>query len=358
MLEEKTASLIINGMKNDVKLKNRFKRPLLWAGLWAILLLTGFSIYGAFIGADRAQNFFNSIPLSVYWVGFTALLIGAIALFGRLMRLRGLLMIHLGCIMVLIGALWGSQAGFKIQDALLHTDTVRTGQMVIYEGMTNNTVDVDMKLGLTKPLPFAVRLADFRLEYYEPGTLMIQTPQNQTPTVAAEIGAKYSLSGDWDSVEIVRKFEHFKLVIQDNKQAAIDDPQSSPNPALELRLTRPDGSQTIRYVFERFGGHIRPEDNIHFRYFRMVRDFISDLEVIKDGTVLTRKSIEVNKPLHFDGYIFYQQGYDDLEGQFTVLRVANDRGLWLVFTGYVLLCAGAFWHLWFRHLGHSKGRAD
>lgn len=337
-------------MKNDAGLQNRFKRILLWAGLCVILLLTGFSIYGAFSGADKAQNFFNSFPLSVYWAVFTVLLIAAIILFRRLAHLRGLLMIHLGCVLVLIGALRGSQAGFKIQDAILDADTIRAGQMVICEGMTNNTVDVDMERGITKPLPFAVRLADFRLEYYDPGTLMIQTPQGETAAIPAQVGSKYRLSGDWDSVEVVRQFEYFKLVTEGDKRTAIDDPHSNPNPALELRLTKSDGTGATRYVFERFAGHDRPDDSFRFRYYRMVRDFISDLEIVKDNTVLVRKSIEVNKPLHFGGYMFYQQGYDDAEGRFTVLRVTNDRGLWIVFGGYVLLCAGAFWHLWFRHL--------
>ena len=46
---------------------NRFKRAVLWAVLAAIILLTVLSIYGAFIGADRAQAFFSSLPLAVYW---------------------------------------------------------------------------------------------------------------------------------------------------------------------------------------------------------------------------------------------------------------------------------------------------
>ena len=38
---------------------NRFKRVVLWAALIAIVLLVLLSIYGAFLGAERAQAFFN-----------------------------------------------------------------------------------------------------------------------------------------------------------------------------------------------------------------------------------------------------------------------------------------------------------
>jgi hypothetical protein len=342
----------MNVVKNNARLKNHLRSSILWAGLFVILLLIGFSIYGAFIGADKAQLFFNSITLSGYWILFALLLITAIILFLPLVRLRGLLATHIGCVLVLIGALWGSQAGFKIQDAALNTYTIRAGQMILNEGMTDNAVDTEQ--GETKTLPFAVRLVDFRMEYYEPGLLIIQTPPNTTVKIPAELGSKYILSGDLGSVTIVRRFERFKIVSQDNKRIVIDDPCNNLNPALELRLTRPDGSQATRYVFERFPSHIRPQDNIQFRYQRMVRDFISDLEIVKDNTVLKRKSIKVNEPLHFGGYIFYQQGYDDAAGRFSVLRVTNDRGLWIVFLGYVLLCSGVFWHLWFRRLWRGK----
>ena len=253
-------------------------------------------------------------------------------------------------------ALWGSHAGFKIQDAALGTDTIRAGQMTVYEETAGDAVDTEQ--GDTKTLPFAVRLVDFRMEYYEPGLLTIRTSPDTAVTIPAKTGSNYTLDGDAGSVTIVRRFEHFKIVLQGDKRIAIEDPCSDPNPALELRLTKPDGSKATRYAFDRFPGHTRPGDTLEFRYFRMVRDFISDLEIIKDNTVL-RKSIEVNKPLHFGGYFFYQQSYDDAAGRFSVLRVTNDRGLWIVFLGYGLLCVGAFWHLWFRHLLRSTvSRAD
>ena len=54
---------------------NRFKRAMLWAALIAIILLVLLSIYGAFLGAERAQAFFNSLPLAVYWFALIGLLI-------------------------------------------------------------------------------------------------------------------------------------------------------------------------------------------------------------------------------------------------------------------------------------------
>jgi len=329
---------------------------LLWAGLIFIVLLAILSVFGAFLGAEPAQQFFNSIPLAVYWAAFASLLIAAIASFHRLLHIRGLFLIHIGCVLVLAGGIWGSRAGLKIQDALFGTDTIHAGQMVIYEGTTEETVvPAD---GGERKLPFAIKLVDFRLEYYQPGQLLIQTRDGVGFKMPAQEGMRYWLGADIGSIEIVRRFENFKIVFEGDRRIAIDDPNGRPNPALELLLKKPDGSETTKYVFERFAGHAKPDDTLAFSYRRMVRDYISELEVIKNGKVVARKSIEVNKPLHFGGCLFHQQSYDDQAGQFTVLKVTSDSGLGTVYLGYILLCTGVFWHLWLRHIFGDREMED
>jgi hypothetical protein len=343
-------------MGYETQLKNHLSRLVLWTGLVLIVLLTVLSIYGAFIGAEAAGRFFNSIPLIVYWLAFTALLITAIAFFRRLLHIRGLFLIHIGCVLVLLGGIWGSKAGLKIRDALFETDTIHRGQMVIYEGeMQREVITEDNEV---KELPFAVKLIDFRLEYYQPGYLLIQTSDGEGFRMPAETGRQYFLGDNIGSVEIVRQFEKFKIFFEGDKRIAFDDPNGKPNPALELRLRSPDGSESTRYVSERFGGHIRQDDLLAFSYRRPIRDFISDLEVIKDNKVVLRKSIEVNKPLHFSGYLFYQHSYDSAEGKYTVLQVVSDNGLVAVYLGYILLCSGLFWHLWLRHVFGDRAIED
>jgi hypothetical protein len=337
-------------------LKVRIRGVLLWAGLVTILLLLSFSIYGAFLGAERAQRFFNSIPLSVYWIIFAGLLTAGIGFFPRLLHIRGLFLVHLGGLLVLAGGIWGSQAGMKLQDRVLGIDTIRAGQMKIFEGQTQKTVTTENML--QKDLPFEIRLVDFKIEYYEPGTLLIQTTGGAVLRVKAEPGTIYDVGSDYGSVEILRRFENFKLNMEQGKHIIIDDPNDKPNPALEVLLKKPDGSEIARYAFQKFAGHLNVNDKMAFSYRRGIRDFISDLEVIKDGKVVMQKSIEVNKPLHFGGYIFYQQGYDDDAHKFTVLRVTSDKGLFTVYLGFVLLCAGVFWHLWLRHLFGDRSIED
>ena len=81
----------------------------------------------------------------------------------------------------------------------------------------------------------------------------------------------------------------------------------------------------------------------------MPKDYFSDLVVIKDGEEVARKTIQVNDPLYYGGYHFYQYNYDHDAGQYSqysVLSVTSDTGLYAVFTGFFLLCAGVIWQFW------------
>ncbi|MFA5784505.1 MAG: cytochrome c biogenesis protein ResB [Phycisphaerae bacterium] len=80
---------------------------------------------------------------------------------------------------------------------------------------------------------------------------------------------------------------------------------------------------------------------------RMPKDFLSDLRIIRDGKTVLEKTIEVNHPLHYGGYYFYQYSYDDQADRYTILAVVSDKGIFIVFTGYMLLTAGLFGCCWF-----------
>ena len=124
----------------DKGLKNGIRRFAMWAAMALISLLFFLSVYGAFIGPKRAKEFFNSVPLAVFWLAFTLLLIVGIFLFRRLLRMPALLLIHAGCIFVLAGALWGSVGGHKLQQKYLGIDKIPSGIMQIYEGQSDNRV--------------------------------------------------------------------------------------------------------------------------------------------------------------------------------------------------------------------------
>ena len=337
---------------------DRLKYAMMWAALTLISLLIFLSIYGAFLGPERAEIFFNTPALAFYWLAFALLLTAALTEFRRLLRVPCLLLIHAGCILILAGSMSGSDAGGNLQKLLFGIDKIRKGRMVIFEGRSENRV-VSEKDDWVKELPFFVKLKDFRIEYYKPEYLQIQTRNGRTWKLPVEISTEYSLDPNFGTVTILRAFENFKITIDGDKKVAIDDPEGGCNPALEVQIRDPNGNESTEYVFERFPGHIHPEDKFLLSYHRVIRDYISWLEVIKDGKVVAEKDIEVNHPLHFGGYHFYQHSYDDKAGQYTILQVVSDTGLHLVLAGYIMLCAGVFWHFWLRHIfAKAKSKSE
>jgi len=217
--------------------------------------------------------------------------------------------------------------------------------MAILEGMEENRVRIADSNDL-RELPFSVRLKDFRMEYYRPGYLTIQDRQGRSWRLAAERGAQLSLGKGLGSVRVQTVFENFK--IGTDGEGAYDAPDGS-NPAVEVAITKPDGTSATRYVFEHFPSHAPTDDSLSFGYGLVVSDYVSELEIVENGQVVAAKDIEVNRPLHYGGYHFYQHSYgQDWGREYTVLMVVDDTGLNAVYAGYVLLIGGVFWHFWGR----------
>lgn len=325
----------------------KFRRIILLAALVLIILLIFLSIYGAFIGPGQAKELFNSIPLIVYWFTFILVLIAGLVTFGRLAKRPELLLMHISCILVLAGGIMGSESAHNIRKRLFGLEAIPAGQIALYIGQSGNRVILDSNEQV-RELPFSIKLKDFRIEYYQPQYLRIQSRDGLSWKMPVEIGREFSLGPDLGTVKTLRFFENFKITIEDDKRIAVDSTQPGYNPALQVQIKGTDGSIETRYVFERFSGHARPEDKLLLSYYRVISDYISDLQIIKDGRIVADKSIEVNKPLHFGGYHFYQHSYDSEAGRYSVIKVVSDAGLNVVYTGYILLCISLFWHFWLR----------
>jgi len=339
--------------------------------MWVVLIITGLltvlSVLGAFYGAQNAKSLFNSIPLRVYWCGTAVLLIAGFVEFPRLVRKPGLFMIHAGCLLVLGGSMWGSQAGHKLQERFFGIQKIPSGYMVIYEGNSEkHIVAEDFEQQLSE-LPFSIKLEDFRLEYYPANEdlvprLYIKTQQGQELQLIARAGEETSLGQGSGKLKVVRTFRNFRISIKDGERVVTDE-QNGENPAVEVEIELPDGNSHRHYVFERFAGFEHDEDwrGLELRYVsqgrRVIRDYFSELAVIENGKEVASKVIEVNHPLHYGGYHFYQDSYDSQMGKYTVLSVTSDSGLYAVYGGYWLLCLGVFWQFWFRHIiGHIKSK--
>lgn len=328
---------------------NRLSRLQMWVALYLLILLITFSIVEAFRGSEIAQAFFNSLPLMIFWFLFTNLFILAILTFKRLRREPGLLLIHAGCVAILLGAMWGSETGHLLQNRFFKTNKMPKGYMLIYRGHSENRIiseDSAKQLGQT---PFDIYLDDFRIDYHwNEGKLIIQTPTGQRLTMPAHSG-EHIIPGDGlNRIKILRHFKNFRIRMDQDTTTVLDDPQTGQNPAVEVECTWSNNKVEVKYVFAQFPEFGVLPEGWKLTYVLDVRNYFGSLGVMQSGKVLRQKVIRVNDPLHYGGYYFYLKSYDPHHGSFTVLSVASDSGRGLVFSGYLLLCAGAFWKFWLR----------
>ena len=363
-------------MQNTI---NKLRRLELWVCLAFFLLLSILSIFGAFLSsdlvrkwlsqeiallspdgagkwlfADVVKRFFNSPPLVIFWLLFLSLLIAGLLTFPRLLRKPGLLMIHLGCVSVLLGAMWSSDQGHFLQGKLLGINKIPRGNLVIEEGTQNNIVvdDSEKEVG---HLPFTVWLEDFWIVYHwDEGVLHVRQGRGQTRHLSARVGEELELPEPLGRLKILRILTNLKVA-----DRITDRPRDRINPALEIEIEWADGSKRSAYAFPPDMPHPMRMEDFEFVYepneHILPKDYYSDLVVLDYvNKVQKRQVIEVNKPLHYNGYHFYQSSFGPsspfASRQWTVLGVVSDSGLSVVFTGYILLGAGIFWHCWLRHI--------
>ncbi len=437
-------------------------RIMIWITVGAVALLVVLSIAGAFLNVKGARPLFNSLPLAVFWIFLVVLLVLGFVLFKRLRNSFGLLCVHVGPILILIGSILGSDSGHDLSRKFFGTKKISAGQMQIFENDLSNTVFDDEGEPVGK-LPFIIGLNDFRIEYYpedkswllwvvappagsnhtprqkvinwkkgtqtqipftgltlevledipnaSPGLLEITQADGKKTIIPADVGQEMSLDDSKGNLRIVQVFSH--LTVQPGGKV-VNLPGSNAMPALKIEFDSPKKDKSPLYIFAgQFQPHGHEIEGVKFQYLPkadptselpamevlisdgdkqlrawltvrdslpltplldttkqtaehkghahdpstylvlarlapQIKDYKSDLTVLDEGSVVAEKVIEVNDPLHYGGYHFYQRSYGTQHGRYTILSVKSDTGLWYVYAGFTLLCAGVFWLGWVR----------
>ncbi len=121
-------------------------------------------------------------------------------------------------------------------------------------------------------------------------------------------------------------------------QEVVNHPDTSNTAAMKI-VVEEGGAASSWYLWED-----RPVDIPGYKlmYARedRIRDFYSILQVIDGGHVVAEKTIEVNDPLRYKGYSFYQSSYDREALSWSGLQVKKDPGVPLVYGGFLIQIAG------------------
>jgi hypothetical protein len=338
----------------------KISRFILIVGLFLLGGLAVLSVYGAFLGPEKASAFFNSPSMTVFWFIFVGILLGGFLFFRRLWTRPFLFMIHLGCLLVLFGGLWGSRQGIAIRKNLLKADSLYKGLIPLYE-REGSSVLYDAQANPVGSLPFEVFLKEFQVHYYDQPQFLVRDKKNprQVYTVPVKLGQVFDL-GEGIQFSAAHAFRNLQIQIHGENKVAVEGPEGVANPGYEVLLRMPDGSHEMQYVFERRAMHTLPRYRfeILFQPPQMPSEYISELVIIENGQEKVRKRIEVNHPLSYKGYLLHQKSWgQDSQGVYSVIGVVSNSGAAAVFAGYGFLTAGLVGQLWIiPAVGRTKGK--
>ena len=194
-------------------------------------------------------------------------------------------------------------------------------------------------------LPFAVKLEDFRIEYYGSGSHRITVTDRQagwSETAEVQVGSAAALHGGAVRAAALAYYPDF-VMDADGPATKSQDPD---NPALRLELTDAQGAEK-HWAFAKFPDfHADPKSRYSVAYeltAGRIKQFRSEVAILEGGWIAARRSLEVNNPLRWKGYTLYQAGYDPENPGFSNLLVSHDPGVPVVYAGFLLLTAGLTW---------------
>jgi len=367
----------------------RIHRLVHWVGFAGIALLVVMSVAGAFFGAVSAKEIFNSVPMVVYWLAMVCFL-ACYLLNPRTLRNPALAAVHLGALLILIGAMLGSDRAHRLAGRLAGRSIPVGGYLMLAEGEQTNRL-VDQQGQVIGDLPFNVRLERFWTEYHwssdgrwelyavPPADLVDERAINAAPRrIDWAVGQTVAIGGT-DAAITVLQYLHQAEPLYDDAGMIVGAAASLESgwPAMEASLDHA-GEKITGWFIVRDGKPVRlalpgptadiqiPPAEQSVELFLvpptpLPRQHYSDVTILAGDQPAIRKTISINNPMRNDGYYIYQHTFDSSGCRdVSVLMVRSGRGRMLVFFGSAVMLAGLVGRLWFAsaRLGLRAGRSE
>ena len=296
---------------------SRPRRIVLQLTLVCLIALTIICVATAFMGAERTRALVNSAAFSPVWVALILLFAAGFLFAPRSMLRPGNLALHVGCLLIIIGGVLGSETGHHMAARLWHSQRVHDLPLRIPLGGTARPPELD----------FAVRLHDFYVAYYptdEPWQLVAAATRRgeepETTTIPMREGARVPLpfahaeieitnavtwltpesremllvedsaggltrlplSGQTDEVlqatsatiRVVHRFENLRVRRTDGTARVVNVPGAGHNPAIEIEWTPREGEakRAIAFPPNRVAASVPPEDGVQLAYIPPARN--------------------------------------------------------------------------------------
>lgn len=332
-------------------------RLMRWFVLALIFSWVGLSVFGAFLGAERAKAVFTSGPMAVYWLVLAAALCAGFFIFARQRRDPGLLAMHLGLLAIMLGFFLGSETAQRWTAACGGEPRVSWAYLPLREGQTSSAVRDRSLRRETGALPFEVRLDAFEIEYYPlAGAVPALYYGVFAPAAGAPQGEWRARALDWKPGRAQSLADTpIRVRVLDVTPAVEGEPVSM---RLELEAggiwqahqmvcppMEPFARLALHPLFPGLSAFDRSASLMLAPPAPAVRTYRSRVTVTEDGHE-RKAEIMVNRPLRVGGYHLYQQAWGEHPERHTILLVVSDAGLGVVYAGFALLAAGAFVRFW------------
>lgn len=338
-----------------------------------------------FLGVDPEFSVGGGFPYPGGWVIGGLLMVNLIA--AHLVRFKvswkrtGILMIHAGLMILLLGEFLSSQ--FKVE-----------GRMSIDMGQTKNYIDTDRKVELafvdsTDPvndkvvvIPEQLLRGKKRISHPElpVDVEVVEFMPNSELVDAPELNNKATAGAGLDTAAELRA-----------EVSGIDPKQNIDAPSAYIRLIDKDtgkdrGTYLVSLWFSQLRQPIPPEvvelDNkpysislrlqrrylpfklhlIEFRFDRYVGtntplNYSSDVRLVDSGEGQDRQvRISMNEPLRYRGETFYQASFDERTEKTTVLSAVRNRAWTMPYLACAMVALGLLFHFGLHLNGFLKRR--
>lgn len=239
----------------------------------------------------------------------------------------GAVLSHLGMLLILAGGvvrgIWGVQGTLPLQEGQIANAMLDKGKHI--------------------PLPFEVMLGRFSIERYDKGRHFLRVTHTQEgwqEVVEVQPGSSQKVKGV--AIAVLKYLPDFAIDDQGRAGTRSEEPN---NPALLVEVTASPARR--HWLFAKHpGAHTNKQEDPYVEYGYLegkIKQFRSELVMLEKSRVLAEGNTEVNRPFKFNGYTFYQSGYDPDNPRFSSIQVSKDPSVPIVYAGFGILSLGLIW---------------
>ncbi len=214
---------------------------------------------------------------------------------------------------------------------------------VVSHGMRKNKSQIKF--------PFAIRLNDFKMETYNPSLALVKDSlgnlarsKGKPAMIKIEDSLQTEINGFLINVQ-----RYYPMAVPENDSFYALNTEGAV-PAALITLTKNNtGREMTGWVSSGSYRYMPVNLKLNDCYTLVMikpepRRYVSDVTIYTKDKNVVNTNIEVNKPVKVNGWMIYQNGYEEKKGKFSTLSIlglTKDPWLPVVYTGAFLLIAGA-----------------